>query len=87
MEYEDQLVTIMSHIYTHLLLVEGEEFSRMLTHLDMYILPINRYKLTRTLILHKLKKAETYVSSFIDGVRCVVIYYDVWISNTTWSRG
>ena len=59
MDHEDHLVIIMSHAYTPLLLVEGEEFHRMVTHLDPYIQPITRYKFKRTLITQKLKKAET----------------------------
>ena len=39
--------------------------------------------MARTLIPHKSKKSETDVSSFLDGVHCVVISYDPWISNTT----
>ena len=39
--------------------------------------------MTRTHIPHKFKKAETYVSSFLGGVRCVVVSYDLWMSKTT----
>ena len=36
--------------------------------------------MTSTLITQKLKKAETDVSSLLDGVRCVIISYDLWMS-------
>ena len=55
----------------------------MVTHIDPSIRPIIRSKLTRTLIPPKLDKTATYVSSLLDGVRCVVIYYDLWMSKTT----
>ena len=55
----------------------------MVTHLDPSIQPIARSKLTRTTIPHKCKKTETDVSSLIDGVRCVVISYDLWMSKMT----
>ena len=52
--HEDHLVTMMPHAYTPLYMVEGEGFRRMVTHLDPYIRPITRSKLTRTLIPQKL---------------------------------
>ena len=55
----------------------------MVNHLDLSIRPITRSKLIRNLIHQKLKSTETYISSFIDDVRCIVIYYALWISNTT----
>ena len=70
MEHEDHLVMMMAHTYTLLSLPEGEAFHMMVPHLDPSIQPITRSKLTRTLIPHKLKKVETDVSSFLDGVRC-----------------
>ena len=83
MEHEDHLVMRMEHSYKPMFLAEGKAFRRMVTHLDPYILPITRYKFTITLIPQKLKNAETDVSSFLDGVRCVVISYELWISKTT----
>ena len=74
---------MMAHSYTTVLLLKGELFHRMVAHLDLYITPINRSKFTRTIIPQKLKKAETDVSSLIDGVHCVVISYDLWMSNMT----
>ena len=73
----------MAHAYTTILLVEGEAFCRMATHIDLSIRPITRSKLTRDLIPQKLKKIETYVSSLLGGVRCVVISYDLWMSEMT----
>ena len=55
----------------------------MVTNLDPSIRPITRSKFTRTLIPHKLKNLETYVSSLLDGVSFVVIYYILWMSNMT----
>ena len=83
MEHEDRLVIMMAHTYTPLLLVQGEALHRMVTHLYPSIRPITRSKLTRTRIPHKLKKSETYVYSFLDGVCGVFISYDLWMSNTT----
>ena len=74
---------MMSHAYTPLFLVEGESLFRIFTHLDPYIRTITRYKFTRTLIPQKLKKAETYISSFVNGLRFVVISYDLCMSKTT----
>ena len=48
-EHEDHLVMIMAHAYTPLSLVEGEEFIRMVTHLDPFIRLITRSKFTSTL--------------------------------------
>ena len=73
---------MMAHTYTPLSLVEGEAFRWIVTHLDLSVRPITRSKLTRTLISHKLKKAETDVSSLIEGVCSVVISYDLWMSKT-----
>ena len=56
-EHEDHLVMMMAHAYTHMLLVEGEAFRRMVAHLDPYIQPITKYKFTRKLIPQKLNKA------------------------------
>ena len=64
-------------------MVEGGEFHRVVTHLDMFIPFITRSKFTSTLIPHKFNNEETDVSSLIDGVRCVVISYDLWMSKTT----
>ena len=83
MEHEYHLEMMMSHSYIPLPLVEGELFFSIILHLDPYIRLITRYKLTRTLIPQKLKKSETHVSSLIDGVHCVVISYDLWMSKTT----
>ena len=80
MEHEYHLVMMMAHAYTPLLLVEGEAFRRMFTNLGTSIRPITRSKFKSTLIPHKLKKAETGVYSLLDGVNCVVVYYDPWIS-------
>ena len=55
----------------------------MFNHLDPSIQHITRSKLTSYFTRKKLNKAETYVSSLLDGVHCVVISYDLWISNTT----
>ena len=55
----------------------------MVNRLDLSIRPINRSKLTRSLIPQKLKKAETDVSSLLGVVSGVVIYYDLWMSKTT----
>ena len=74
---------IMSHACTPLTRAEGEEFRMMVTHLDTIIRPITRYKLTRTLTTHTFKKAKKYVSSLLDGVRCVLISYDLWMYKTT----
>ena len=51
----------------------------MVAHLDPSILPITSYKLTNTLILHQLKKAEIDVPSFLDGMCRVVISCDLWM--------
>ena len=74
---------MMSHAYTPLSLVEGEAFFSMVTCLGPYIRLINRSKLTRTLIPEKSKRVETDVSTFIDGVSCVFVSYDIWMLNTT----
>ena len=74
---------MMTYWYKHLSLVEGEQFRVMFTHIDLSIRPITRSKFTRTLTPHKFKKAETDVSSFLDGVHCVVISNDLWMSKTT----
>ena len=74
---------MMAHAYIHLSLVDVEAFLRMVTHLDPSIRPITRSIFISTLIPHKLKKEETYVSSLLDGVRCVVISYDLWMSKMT----
>ena len=74
---------MMANTYTPLSLVEGDEFRSMVTHIDPYIRPITRSKLTRNIIPQKLHKAETEVSTLIYVVRCVVISYDLWISKTT----
>ena len=39
--------------------------------------------MTKTLIPRKLKKAETYFSSLLDGVRFIIISYDLWMFKTT----
>ena len=83
MEHEDHLVVMMAHAYTHLSLVEGEAFRRMVTHIDPPLQPITMSKLTSTLIPQKLKKAETFVSSLLGGGSCVVVSYDLWMSKTT----
>ena len=83
MEHDYHLAMMMAHAYTPMSLLEGEAFCRMVTHLDPSIRPITRSKLTRTLNPHKLKKSETYVSSLLDDVCCVVIYYDYWMSKMT----
>ena len=83
MEHEDHLVIIMEDTYTPLSLVEEKSFLRMVNHLDPSIRPITRSKFTSTLTPQKFKKTETYVSSLLDGVSCVVISYDLWMSKTT----
>ena len=45
----------------------------MVTNLDLSIQTITGSKLTRTLIPKKLNKEEKYVSSLLDGLRCVVV--------------
>ena len=83
MEHEDHMVIMMAHTYTPLLLEEGEALLRMVTHLDPSIRPITRPTFTRVLIPQKLKTAETDVSLLLNGVCCVFIYYELWISKTT----
>ena len=83
MEHDDHMVMMMSHTYTPLSLVEGQELCRMVSPLDPYIIPITTSKLTRILSPQKFKKAYTDVSSFLDGVCCVGISYDLWVSKTT----
>ena len=55
----------------------------MVTHLDTSIRNIIRSKMTRTLVPQKLQKVETKVSTLLDSVSCVLISYDLWMSNTT----
>ena len=83
MEHEDHLVMMLSHSYTPMLMVEGRALCSMSPHLDTQNLPITRSKLTNSLIHHKLNRAETYVSSLLDVVCCVVISYYLWMSKTT----
>ena len=83
MDHDDHLVMMTTHSYTPMLMAEGKEFQSMVTHLDPSIRPITRPKFTRTIIPEKLNKSETDVSSFLDGVCCVVIYYELWMSKTT----
>ena len=66
---------MMTHTYTHMLLVEGEAFPGMVIHLDPSI--------CLSLTPHKLKRVETDSSSLLDDVYCVVISYDLWMSKTT----
>ena len=83
MEHEYPLVIMIAHTYTPLPLVEGGSLRWVVNCLDLSIRSMNRYKFTRSLISQKLNKAEKEVSKFLDGVRCVVIYYDLWMSKTT----
>ena len=83
MEHKNHLMMVMAHACTPLSLVEGESYLRIDTHLDPSTPPITSYKLTRTLIIQILNKAEKDVSSLLDGVRCVVISYDLWMSKMT----
>ena len=77
------MVMIMTHTYTPLSMVEGEAFCSMVTYLDLSVRPITRSKLTRTLNPHILKNTKTDVSSFLYGVRCVIISCDLWMYKTT----
>ena len=82
-EHEDIPLMMVVHDYTPISLVEGGAFRRMVTRLDPSIGPLTRSKLTRVLIPHQIQKAETEVSVLLDGVRCIVISYDLWIPKTT----
>ena len=83
MKHKDHLVMMMAHTYTPMLLVEGGVSRRIVTYFDTYIQRINRAQLTRNLIPQKLMKAETDISSLLDGLHCVVISYDLLMSKTT----
>ena len=82
-EFEVNIVALMAHTFTLLLLVDNYFFRKLTQDLDPRLCPFGQSKLSPSLIPTKKKLAEKSVIKRLAEVKAVVISYGLWTSHKT----
>ena len=82
-EFEVNIVALMAHAFTSLLLVDHDCFRKLTQDLDPRLRPIGRSKLSRSLIATKKMLLEKSFIKMMAEVKAVVIRYNLWMSHKT----
>ena len=83
MGFEVNIVALIAHVFTLLTLVDHDCFRKLTQDIDPHICPVERSKLSRSLIPTKKQLVEKSVIERLAEVKAVVISYDLWISCKT----
>ena len=82
-EFEVNIVALMAHTFTSLLMVDHDFFRKLTQDLDPRICLVGRSKLSRSLIPKKKAVGRELCYQEAGKVKAVVIVYDLWMSHNT----
>ena len=82
-EFEGNVVPLMAHVFTSLLMVDHDCFRILTQDLDPQLHPIEHSKISRSLIPTENQSAERSVIERLAKVKAILISYDLWMSRNT----
>ena len=81
-KYQDNLVMLMTKLFTTMSLVQGYALQMFLSNLEPSIQQLSWYFLQRKLILEKAELSELRVKNFINKCVAVVLTHNLWMPQT-----
>ena len=78
--FEENIVDLMATAYTPLSLVDCRELSKLISSLDLRIVPVLKSRLSIKLILLKCEAFNSDVTKVLKNFPYVVLRFDLWMS-------
>ena len=82
-EFEGNLVALMTHAFTSVLLVDHECFHKLMQDSNPRLSPVGRSKMSHSLIPKESQLAERSVIGSMFQAKDKVIIYELWMSHKT----
>ena len=76
-DFEVNSVALMVHVFKSLLLVDHDFFRKITYYLDLWLRPVGRSKLPRSLIPSEAQSVDSSVMGSLGKAKAVVIKYDL----------